>query len=303
MGKSAQELLAELEATGAKAAELKVLVVDDEPVILTLFEQTLEELGVVFLSASGGAEGLQVIEAERPHLVITDKNMPDVNGLEVVQRGKKILPESEFIILTGYASLASSMEALKHGASGYLVKPFDVDDILEQIVAALRKAIDRRRLESMRSSLERATASLRQAVGFARDKDGNLRNRRRYGRVSIHRKVRVKVDGTVEHIEASARDISFGGMFVVHAGVPPGLGTTVSLTVDINGAPCVVGTGRVVRHGAPSEPPGFGVAFVEAETVVDGLISDEIGAILQQLRARRADLPKAIAAALESFER
>ncbi len=114
----------------------KLLIVDDEAHIRMLLEQTLEDLeddGVEFLMADNGEQALELIERERPNLVLLDVMMPKMNGMEVCQRVKQN-PELDnvyIIILTAKGQEVDKQKGLDVGANRYMTKPFDPDEILD----------------------------------------------------------------------------------------------------------------------------------------------------------------------------
>ncbi len=113
----------------------KVLIVDDEPHIRMLIEQTLEDLedeGVELLLAENGEQALQIITEEKPNLVFLDVMMPKMNGMEVCQKVKKELHLSEvyIILLTAKGQEVDRQKGLDMGADRYMTKPFDPDEML-----------------------------------------------------------------------------------------------------------------------------------------------------------------------------
>ncbi|MBT8299349.1 MAG: response regulator [Maribacter sp.] len=113
----------------------KLLIVDDEPHIRMLIEQTLEDLedeGVELLFAENGEQALQLITDEKPNLVFLDVMMPKMNGMEVCQKVKKELNLSEvyIILLTAKGQEVDRQKGLDMGADRYMTKPFDPDEML-----------------------------------------------------------------------------------------------------------------------------------------------------------------------------
>jgi DNA-binding response OmpR family regulator len=113
----------------------KLLIVDDEPHIRMLIEQTLEDLedeGVELLFAENGEQALSIITAERPNLVFLDVMMPKMNGMEVCQKVKKELNLTEvyIILLTAKGQEVDRQKGLDMGADRYMTKPFDPDEML-----------------------------------------------------------------------------------------------------------------------------------------------------------------------------
>jgi two-component system response regulator RegA len=107
-----------------------VLVVDDDEVFRTRLARALRERGYEARTAAGGEEAVALAAHESPEFAIVDLRMPDLGGLEVVRRLKAIDPTTNIVVLTGYGSIATALEAVRLGATHYLTKPADVDDIL-----------------------------------------------------------------------------------------------------------------------------------------------------------------------------
>lgn len=121
----------------------RILVVDDERPITILLSRILQEAGYSVKTALSGQEALGAVQRFSPNLVITDLRMPDISGLELLRRVKKDRPEVDFIILTAYATVENAVEAMKHGAIDYLIKPLKDPEELRVSVA---KVVDRQRL-------------------------------------------------------------------------------------------------------------------------------------------------------------
>ncbi len=133
------------------AAERKhLLVVDDEPVILQILKAVFEEEPWRITLVGTGAEAQRVLESERVDLLLTDKNLPDVNGLELLRIAKAREPLSEVIILTGYGSLETALTAMELDAFDYVLKPlnnvFDIRKKVRQAFAKQDVALENRRL-------------------------------------------------------------------------------------------------------------------------------------------------------------
>ena len=115
----------------------KIVIVDDEVHIRALLEQSLEELeedhGVEIVSAENGQEGLEVIKEVRPGLVLLDVMMPMMNGYDVCKsiRDDPELAEVKVILLTAKGQEADRERGVEVGATRYMTKPFDPDELLE----------------------------------------------------------------------------------------------------------------------------------------------------------------------------
>jgi CheY-like chemotaxis protein len=142
----------------AEAADMpsSVLVVDDEPIVLQLFSRVLSEKGLRTRTASSAEEALKLLEQGGIACVLADKNMPGMDGIEMLRRVREAQPHCAFIVMTGYASTESAIEALRLGAVDYLQKPFeDLDQVAQRIEEAI---------EQVRSEMDRSAALARLGV-------------------------------------------------------------------------------------------------------------------------------------------
>ena len=147
-----------LEPQMAEAADIpsSVLVVDDEPVVLQLFSRLLSEKGLRTRTASSAEEALKLLEEGGIACVLADKNMPGMDGIEMLRRMREAQPHCAFIVMTGYASTESAIEALRLGAVDYLQKPFeDLDVVAQRIEDAIQQ---------VRSDIDRSAAMARLGV-------------------------------------------------------------------------------------------------------------------------------------------
>ncbi|MFO7600281.1 MAG: response regulator [Candidatus Desulfacyla sp.] len=123
---------------------MQMMLVDDEERFLSTTKKLLARKGYEVLTAASGLEALQILASQTVHVVILDVKMPGMDGMETLQEIKRRFPLVEVIMLTGHATVESAVEGLKSGATDYLVKPTDVDELLEKAVEAFEK---RKRLE------------------------------------------------------------------------------------------------------------------------------------------------------------
>ena len=107
----------------------KVLVVDDEPLILNFLKEILVRLKKSVTICPDGKAAIERIEKENFDLIITDMKMPQKNGLEVLKKAKKINPNCLVIIISAYGTVEDAVEAMNLGAFNYLLKPFSYDSI------------------------------------------------------------------------------------------------------------------------------------------------------------------------------
>jgi two-component system response regulator AtoC len=103
---------------------VRILVVDDEPIVRESLHDWLTDTGYEVFTAENGPKALEIIEEERPGIVIADLVMPGMDGIELMKRAKEIDPSIEVIIITAYASISTAIAAMKEGAYDYIEKPF-----------------------------------------------------------------------------------------------------------------------------------------------------------------------------------
>lgn len=121
-------------------ADARVLLVDDDKTVLTTLGLALEAEGVAYDTAATAEEGLAMLRTGSYHLLVADKNLPDMSGLEMVREARTVWPGIRVLLMTGYASLDSALESLHIGVDGFLEKPFE--DIFE-VVGRIREVLEK----------------------------------------------------------------------------------------------------------------------------------------------------------------
>ena len=111
----------------------KILIAEDEEITVKHLVNTLKKEGYAVESATNGIDALRKAESDSFDLLIADIKMPGMSGLELLERVREKTPELEVIIVTGYGSIGSAIEAMKKGAIEYLTKPFDLDELLLKV--------------------------------------------------------------------------------------------------------------------------------------------------------------------------
>jgi two-component system, NtrC family, response regulator AtoC len=104
--------------------KVKILVVDDEAIVRDSLGDWLKDAGYHVLTAEDGHKALEVIDKEKPGIMIADLVMPGMDGIELMKRAKEQQPRIEVIIITAYASIPTAIAAMKEGAYDYIEKPF-----------------------------------------------------------------------------------------------------------------------------------------------------------------------------------
>jgi DNA-binding NtrC family response regulator len=119
---------------------LRVLVIDDDAAIRRLFEQMVAaRFGVDVRAAPGGAEGLELLTSSAFDLILVDLKMPAMDGLAFIERARRLADGVPMVIMTAYGSIENAVEAVKSGASDYLVKPFKLEQV-ERILTEARRS-------------------------------------------------------------------------------------------------------------------------------------------------------------------
>jgi excisionase family DNA binding protein len=119
------------------AARPRILVVDDEQAVRDLLAKTLETADYEVDTAPDGATAIEYLKANGYDLLVTDLRMPGMDGLSVIREGRRKSADMPVIVITGYSSEASAIEAINLGVSGYLTKPFRLPRVLQAAARAL----------------------------------------------------------------------------------------------------------------------------------------------------------------------
>lgn len=111
----------------------KILVAEDEEITLKHLVNTLKREGYNVLGTRNGHEALDAMSKEHFDVLITDIKMPEMNGIELLERAKETDHEIEVLVITGFGSIGSAVEAMKKGAYEYITKPFDLDELILKV--------------------------------------------------------------------------------------------------------------------------------------------------------------------------
>ena len=120
------------------ACRYRVMVVDDDPALLRLLSMRLSAVGYEVTAVESGEKAVAQIPTFQPHLVITDLRMDGMDGMTLFDMIHRRSPALPVIILTAHGSIPDAVDATSRGVFGYLTKPFDSQDLLEQVTRALR---------------------------------------------------------------------------------------------------------------------------------------------------------------------
>jgi DNA-binding NtrC family response regulator len=122
---------------------IKILVIDDEPVICEGCRLSLSDKGLLVDTCLSGTHGLELVLGEEYDLVLLDMKLPDIYGMDILQRVRKEKPGVYIIVMTGYSSVQNAVEAMKLGAFDYLAKPFTEDELW----ISVQRAAENKRLK------------------------------------------------------------------------------------------------------------------------------------------------------------
>lgn len=136
----------------------KALVIDDDAATLELMKFQLEAEKFKVETAERGEKGIKLVEENDFDIILTDLNLPDLNGIEMVRRFKEISPTTEIIMITGYGSLEKAIEATKAGAFYYVEKPVEFEELLVLIEKAVERKKQAAEIEELRGKLTDRTS-------------------------------------------------------------------------------------------------------------------------------------------------
>ncbi|MGC9365445.1 MAG: sigma-54-dependent transcriptional regulator [bacterium] len=129
----------------------KILIVDDEESLIKVLSIAFKKHNYYVHEATSAKQALKILEQEPIDVVISDIKMPEVSGLDLLEKVKKNSPNTGFILLTAYASLDSAIKALRSGADDYLTKPFEVEELLIRMDKVMSKHRVQREADYLRS--------------------------------------------------------------------------------------------------------------------------------------------------------
>lgn len=139
-----------------------ILIVDDEPAQRLILSGYLKQKSYKIDEAGSGNEAIELLSREIFDLVISDFNMPDMSGLELLKNTKSLNPEIAFVLVTAYGTIESAVEAMKEGADDYVTKPVD----LEELDLIIKRIFEKKQLISENKQLKEQLADKNQLVGI-----------------------------------------------------------------------------------------------------------------------------------------
>src|SRR5262245_64208676 len=146
----------------------RILIVEDDQILLRPLQQTLEVEGYEVLVLPSGEDAIDLLKNDDADLVLTDKRLPGMDGVDVVPRIKAVHHDLAVVVMTAYGTIESAVEAMRLGASNYLVKPFETAEVLmvvrhaiefQELRAASRATLRRNQEQfTLRNVLSRSDA-------------------------------------------------------------------------------------------------------------------------------------------------
>ena len=238
----------------------RVLVVDDEPMIVSLLSTILREKGWDVTEARSGTDGIDQLDRARFDVILTDLVMPGDSGIDLLRAAKEIHPDVEVILMTGYATADTAIEAMRNGAFHYIMKPLKP----EEVVNLLEKAYSQRQLQRENRFLKSEIRAAHHVQSVVGDSEPILRLIATLQGIS-------SVDGPV--LLAGERGTGRGFFArIVHfhsrrsaelcvpvycAGVPED-----TLVAELFGAPCAIEDKTSVPHSGKMELANHGTLYL-----------------------------------------
>lgn len=121
------------------ATKLKILILDDEPIVCKRLKPSLEKQGYEVDTFLRSFEALQAVRVAKYDIIITDLKMEGMDGMRFLQEAKKLHPDSEVIVITGFATMETAKESFKKGVFDFIAKPFNLSEIQRVVMRAAAK--------------------------------------------------------------------------------------------------------------------------------------------------------------------
>ena len=194
-----------------------ILTIDDEENIRDSFKMFLEDYDFQVLEATNGREGLEIFDKEKPDLVLCDLRMPEVDGLDVIEKITQTSPDTPIIVVSGTGIIGDAIEAIRRGAWNYILKPIQEMSVL---LHAINQAMERSRLiienrtyqEHLEEEVTKRTHALQKAVKDLNLSHIKLKDSEKKYRVIFDNLqdvyLEVQLDGTIIEISPSISNIS-----------------------------------------------------------------------------------------------
>ncbi|HZQ24122.1 MAG TPA: sigma-54 dependent transcriptional regulator [Terriglobales bacterium] len=253
---------------------IRLLIVDDEQSIRRLCMTVGESLGFACLEADSGESALALLEDQPAHMVLTDMVMPNMSGLEFLERVKKLLPRTEVAVMTGHGSVETAVQAMKLGAYDYISKPFSP---LEELRLFLRRMAEKVQLVEENQFLRDRSDTETQLHGIVGSSAKIQDVLRMISRLKDTRTPVLITGESGTGKELAARAIHFRGSFASRPFVAVDCGSLVPTLIESE----LFGYEKGAFTGALRSKPGL------FQTADGGTIFlDEIGELPPELQAK-----------------
>jgi DNA-binding NtrC family response regulator len=131
-----------------------ILIIDDEKIALRNLEHVMKKEGYMVVSTQSGQNALKLLEEQSFDVVLTDLRMEKVDGMQILKRCHELYPDTEVIMITGFATLETAVETMKHGAFYYISKPFKLDEVRKVVKEAVEKVRLKNENRQLREQIE-----------------------------------------------------------------------------------------------------------------------------------------------------
>ncbi|MDP2794742.1 MAG: sigma-54 dependent transcriptional regulator [Sulfurisoma sp.] len=132
----------------------RLLIVDDEKVAIKNLEHVMKKEGYEVVATQSGGNALAHLEKQAFDVVLTDLRMEKIDGMQILRKCRESHPDTEVVLITGFATLESAVDAMKHGAFYYIAKPFRLDEVRKVVAEAMEKIRLRRENRALREQVE-----------------------------------------------------------------------------------------------------------------------------------------------------
>src|SRR5574340_1192773 len=132
----------------------QILIIDDEKIALKNLEHVMKKEGYAVVATQSGQNALKLLDEQSFDVVLTDLRMEKVDGLQILKRCHELHPDTEVVMITGFATLESAVDAMKNGAFYYIAKPFKLDEVRKVVQEAAHKVRLKKENRHLREQLE-----------------------------------------------------------------------------------------------------------------------------------------------------
>jgi DNA-binding NtrC family response regulator len=134
--------------------DARILIVDDEKIALKNLEHVMKKEGYKVVATQSGQNALKLLEEQSFEVVLTDLRMEKVDGMQILKRCHELYPDTEVIMITGFATLETAVETMKQGAFYYISKPFKLDEVRKVVKEAIEKVRLKNENRQLREQIE-----------------------------------------------------------------------------------------------------------------------------------------------------